>query len=183
MMATPDQEYDDGIEQYPAIQQQAKQITEAAEVGYVPPLPEAPADVLDLDNVMAYTQQVRLGAIKTINHALKQGVDSEMINALLKAAGDMDKATVNRRRVGIEEEAAKTSEQTQRDTAAILRSLAGKANAFRVDPNEVDPNRKAPSLPPTVELPTGVPGETEIGTPQLSYDGFAKENGFEAPQS
>jgi hypothetical protein len=175
----------DGVEeQYPAIQQQAKEVMSTpAEVSYVPPLPSNPTDVLDLDNVLAFTQNVRLGAIKTLNHALKQGVDSETVNALLKAASDMDKAVVNRRRVGIEEEAAKTSEQTQRDTAAILRSLAGKANAFRLAPNEVDPNRKAPSLDATIPLPEGVPDETAIGTQQMTYDGFAKENGFQTPQS
>lgn len=181
-MSTSDQDYDGVEEQYPAIQQQAKQITEAAEVSFVPPLPPVPTDVLDLDCVETFAQNVRLGVIKTAHHALKQGVDTEMMNVLLKAAKDMGKATVDRRRVGIEEEAAKTSEQTQRDTAAILRSLADKANAFRVDPSESGNTRPAPTLDPSVSLPEGVPGEMDIGTPQITYDGFAKENGFTPPQ-
>jgi hypothetical protein len=178
-----DQEYDGVEEQYPAIQQKANQaVTAAAEVSFVPPLPDAPEDLLDLDKVGAYTQKLRMGLIKTAHHALKQEVSTEMISTMLKAASDMDKATVNRRRVGIEEEAAKSSEQTQRDTAAILRSLASKANAFRADPSEVDHSRPAPSLPATEPLPEGVPDEKTIGAQQMTYDGFAKENGFTPPQ-
>lgn len=178
-----DHDYDGVEEQYPAIKQQANQaVTAAAEVGFVPELPEAPDDLLDLDSVGNYTQKLRMGLIKTAHHALKQGVDTEMMNVLLKTAKDMDKTTVDRRRVGIEEEAAKSSEQTQRDTAAILRSLATKANVFRVDPSQVDHSRPAPSLPATEALPEGVPDETTIGTQQMSYDGFAKENGFAPPQ-
>jgi hypothetical protein len=134
---------------------------------------QGPDDVLDLDNVLAYTQKVRLGASKVINGALKQGVDSEMVNALLKAASDMDKGVLNRRRVGIEEEAAKTAEESQRDSASLLRAIGSKM--FQLDPTQIDPNRKPPSLGDDVAAPVLVPGQTDQGTQQLSYDAFAKD--------
>jgi hypothetical protein len=151
-------------------------VTKTADAAVKPPPAPEPApnlDVLDLDSVLAHTQGIRLKVIGHVNKALAQEVSSDMLTVLLKTAGDMDKAVVQRRRVGIDEAAAKTAEESQRDSAAILRAISAKT--FQIDPTTMDPNRKPPSLGDDVAPPTLVPGQTEIGTPQLSYDGFAKD--------
>lgn len=158
----------DGVEEeYLGVTQQTNAIvTPAVEE----PIPEL--DVLDMDSVLKHTQNIRLKAIRKINTALAQEVSSDMISVLLKTASDMDKAVVSRKRVGIEEEAAKTSEQMQRDTAGILRAI--NAKMFKVDPQDIDPNRVPPQLDDANSQIEPVPGETEIGAPNLSYDAFAK---------
>jgi hypothetical protein len=151
-------------------------VTKAADAAVKPPPPPEPTpdlDVLDLDSVATHTQKIRLKVQALANKALAQEVSPDMLNVLLKTASDMDKTVVQRRRVGIDEAAAKTAEESQRDSAAILRAISAKT--FQIDPATMDPNRKPPSLGDDVPPPQLVPGETEIGTPQLSYDGFAKD--------
>jgi type VI protein secretion system component VasA len=159
--------YEDIDEEYPSATKAALAIVE-------PPAPEPePAfDVLDLDAVLTHTQGVRLKVQKHVHKALAQEVSADMLNVLLKTAGDMDKAVVSRRRVGIDEAAAKTSEQSQRDSAGLLRAMTSRM--FQLDPKDIDPNRTPPSLDDSDGPPTLVPGQMDIGTQQLSYDAFAK---------
>jgi len=167
-------EHDGVEEEFPGVTKAVAAVTEGPIVMQGPADNlQGPDDVLDMDSVATYTQKLRVGAIRVINNALKQGVDSELVNSLLKAASDMDKTTVNRRRVGIEEASAKTAEESQRDSAAILRAISAKT--FQIDPQDMDPNRKPPSLGDDVGAPNLVPGETDMGTTHLSYDGFAKD--------
>lgn len=147
--------------------------TKAADAVIKPPAPPQPLpelDVLDLDSVLVHTQKIRLGIQQKINQALAQEVSAEMLSVLLKTAGDMDKAVVARRRVGIEEEAAKTAEESSRDNAALLRSITERA--FQL-PTGTLANREIPKLgnDASVDL---VPGELDQGTHELSYDAFAK---------
>lgn len=158
---------EDGEEEYPAIAQAASAIVTPPAPD---PLPEL--DVLDMDAVIAHTQKLRLKAIQKVNVALAQEVSSEMVSTLLKAASDMDKAVINRRRVGIDEEAAKTADQSQRDGAALLRAIGSKI--FSIDPSQIDGSRGIPKLGDDIPLPVPVDGETDIGVHEMSYDAFAK---------
>lgn len=159
----------DELGQYPAIDQQAQAIVTPPPVEPVPDV-----DVLDMDSTFRYTQGIRMGAIKTIQKAIAQEANPEYINSLLKAAKDMDGAVVSRRRVGIDEAAAKTAEESQRDTAALLRALGSKVNPFRVEPDPNAPARPAPDLGADLPAIAGAPGEMDIGTSDTSYDSFAK---------
>lgn len=133
--------------------------------------PEPGIDLLDMDQVARYTQGVRVKVIKSISRNLSQIEDPAMMTAMLKAASDMDKMTVNRRRVGIEEEAAKTAEQSARDTAGLLRAIGSRM--FQVPEGE-RVMRDIPVLPADIPLVETVPGETDAEPHQLSYDQFAK---------
>jgi len=137
----------------------------------LPPLGE-PTDVLDMDDTLRFTQKVRVRVIQAINKNLNQIEDPAMFSAMLKAASDMDKGTLGRRRVGIEEEAAKTADATARDVAGVLRAI--NSNMFRVDPTQQNNPRAIPTLPNDLGAPDLVPGETEQGVESLSYDAFAK---------
>lgn len=136
-------------------------------------IPADDIDLLDMDSVLAFTQKTRVKVIRTVSKMLGTIEDPAMISAMLKAASDMDKGVVNRRRVGIEEESAKTADQQSRDTAGLLRAI--NANMFRVDPSEAAP-RPAPTLPPEASTPELVPGETDQGEHKFSYEGFAKDH-------
>lgn len=132
-------------------------------------------DLLDMDQVLEYTQKKRVRVVNEINKKLHQIEDPAMINAMLKGLGDMDKAVVQRRRVGIDEELAKTAEAQARDTAGLLNAISSRA-FMRVDPTEAGiPPRERPKLPDDIGGPELVPGEIEVGTQNLTYDDFAKE--------
>lgn len=134
--------------------------------------PEPALDVLDMDQVLTYTQNKRLRAINEINKRLGELEDPTMFSVLFKGLGDMDKAVVQRRRVGIEEESAKNADEQARDHAALLRSITAKA--FQVPLGE-GISRPAPSLDDTHGTAELVPGETDQGTHEMSYDAFAKD--------
>jgi hypothetical protein len=139
-----------------------------------PPVPDDLAtdiDFLDLDATLAFTQKKRVRVINQINKNLHQIEDPAMISAMLKGLGDMDKAVISRRRVGIEEEASKTADQQARNSAEILRSI--NAKLFQVPAEAGSAPRETPKLPDDI-IPVMVPGETDIQTHQLSYDAFAK---------
>ena len=137
----------------------------------LPPIGE-PTDVLDMDATGIFTQKIRVRVIQQINKNLHQIEDPAMFSALLKAAADMDKFTSGRRRVGIEEAAAQTAEASARDTAGILRAIT--SNMMRVDPALQGTPRETLQLPNNLTAPELVPGETEQGVHELSYDAFAK---------
>lgn len=147
----------------------------AVAAAVAPPPPEEPVpdiDYLDMDQVLAFTQKRRVKVINAISKNLSNIEDPAMYSALFKGLGDMDKAVVQRKRVGIEEEAAKTADEAARDHAQLLRAIT--ANAMSVPIGESG-RREAPKLPkgelPPVEL---VPGETDQGRHEMTYEGFAK---------
>jgi hypothetical protein len=166
-MSDDQDNYEDIDEEYPSAVKAAVAIVTPPPVVTIPEF-----DVLDLDAVLTHTQGVRLKVQKHVHTALAQEVSADMLNVLLKTAGDMDRAVVSRRRVGIDEAAAKTSEQSQRDSAGLLRAMTSRM--FQLDPKDIDPNRTPPSLDDSDGPPTLVPGQMDIGTQQLSYDAFAK---------
>lgn len=153
------------------------------EIDYAPPKappPHAPVEVdpaqlLDVDTVMQTTQALRLRIINNLTqNATGMPLDTKQEATLLKAIDGMDKAVATKRRLGIEEQAAKTGEEEARNTASILRELKGKMFA---QANVVDPNRPAPALGSEVPEPILKPGETEIGTANMNYETFTKGAG------
>lgn len=136
-----------------------------------PPEPDPEIDVLDLDQVLAFTQKKRMRVIGAINKKLHEIEDPAMFSALFKGLGDMDKAVVQRKRVGIEEEAAKTADEAARDHAALLRSIT--ARAMQVPVGEAPP-RDVPKLNGKLGAVELVPGETDQGPHEMSYDAFAQ---------
>lgn len=138
-------------------------------------------DVLDMDQVIAFTQRRRMKVIDLVSRSQALNEDPAMVSALLKGLGDMDKAVVTRRRVGIEEEVAKSTEEQAQASAAILDRISRHA-FMRVDPN--DPNhvrRPAPKLANEMGDSELVEGETEIGAHSMTFDGFIKEQAEKAP--
>lgn len=135
--------------------------------------PEEKIDVLDLDEVLAFTQKKRMRVVTEVNKKLHNLEDPGMINVMLKGLSDMDKAVVQRRRVGIDEKAASSQDELARNSAEILRAMSGKA--FMQVPRGEAPTREAPKLDEDEAKVDLVPGETVIGTPSLDYENFMKE--------
>ena len=146
------------------------------ERGIVPP-PHDPvvieeAQLLDVDKMMTTTQMLRLRIINNLTQtSTGMPMDTKQEATLLKAIDGLDKAVATKRRLGIEEQAAKTGEEDARNTAAILRELKGQMFAAA---NVVDPSRAAPSLGNDIPDPILKPGETDIGTANLNYEAFTK---------
>jgi hypothetical protein len=138
-------------------------------------------DLLDMDQVMALTQRRRLKVVNLVSKSQALNEDPAMVSALLKGLGDMDKAVVQRRRVGIEEEVAKSSEEQAQASAAILDRISRQA-FMRIDPTDPDaPKRSAPKIEEAIPAEEMVAGETEVGTHSLTFDGFIKEQKENAP--
>lgn len=140
------------------------------DVPAVTPPPAEPTevvDVLDLDSTGRYTQNKRMKVIDEITKKLSQVEDPAMFSALFKGLSDMDKFAVNRKRIGIEEEAVKTDAEQARQSADLLRAIT--ATALQ----SVGVPRAAPKLPETMGEPETVPGEMDADPGQMSYDSFS----------
>jgi len=137
-----------------------------------PPSAIDESQLLDVDVVMLNSQKLRLQIINKLTETargLPEDVKEQV--TLLKAIDGMDKAVATKRRLGIEEQAAKTADEDARNSAEILRALKGQMFA---QANVVDPNRPAPVLGSEVPEPILKPGETEIGTANMNYESFTK---------
>lgn len=132
---------------------------------------EQQASNLDLDVVLDYTHAKRLDLVEALAPNIRND-DPKVIGHYLKALGDMDKAAMGKRRLGIEEAAQESNEAEARASADLLRAM--KRDMFSL-PLDQAPNRTAPTLSSEVPPPSLVPGETNIGVETLTYDGFKKE--------
>jgi hypothetical protein len=129
------------------------------------------ASDLDLDNVLNYTHNKRLDLVEALAPIIRNE-DPKVIGHYLKALGDMDKAAMGKRRLGIEEAAQESNEAEARASADLLRAM--KRDMFALPLGEA-PRREAPTLGAEVPRPDLVPGETNIGVETMTYDGFKKQ--------
>lgn len=132
---------------------------------------ENKASNLDLDAVLDYTHNKRLDLVEALAPTIAKD-DPKVIGHYLKALGDMDKAAMGKRRLGIEEAAQESNEAEARASADLLRAM--KRDMFALPLGEAPP-RVAPTLSNDIPAPALVPGETEIGVESMTYDGFKKK--------
>lgn len=136
------------------------------------PLPNEPEDLANFDDITQYTQHTRLRMVRQMSKKLHEIEDPKQATVLLKALSDMDKAVVNKRRLGIEEEAQKTADQQQRNVADLLRGI--NTQMFQAA-NTGDPAaRPAPKLSSAIAPPQLVPGEVDVGTASHNYEDFVR---------
>lgn len=122
-------------------------------------------DTKDVDSVLEYTQAKRKFIIEAMIVNNKLPEDPTEKSVLLKALADMDKTVSTRKRLVIEEQSAASAEEQASASAALLQAMRHKM--FEAP---VPVPRAAPDLGNTpIDL---VPGETEIGVANLTYDAF-----------
>jgi len=132
---------------------------------------ETKSSNLDLDVTLDYTHNKRLELVEALAPNIAKD-DPKVIGHYLKALGDMDKAAMGKRRLGIEEAAQESNEAEARASAELLRAM--KRDMFALPVGEAPP-RAAPTLSTDIPIPELVPGETEIGVEAMTYDGFKKK--------
>jgi hypothetical protein len=122
-------------------------------------------DTKEVDSVLEYTQAKRKFIIEAMTKNNTMPEDPKEQNVLLKALADMDKTVSTRKRLVIEEQSAASAEEQASASAALLQAM--RHRMFEA-PNPVP--RQAPELTDAaIDL---VPGETEIGVANLTYDSF-----------
>lgn len=119
----------------------------------------------DLD-VLEKTKQVRLKIIDTLTQD-KLPEDPELLNVILKAAGETDKSIINVARVKVEESSLKNAEETRRMIAKTIMENKMK-RAQQPTTGEI------PKLPDDIIRENPVPGEIEIEASRESYEEFVQ---------
>lgn len=127
-----------------------------------------PANMSD-DEALNYTQRIRKGFI---DHSIKGGFPSDIKDQamLLSAMSDMDRTAIQNKRIGTDA----SSNEADRLAALMIAKMSNHFGA--TDPFEVkDVNiREFPEINESLLPPvTLVPGETEVGISDLTYDEFS----------
>lgn len=120
----------------------------------------SPADI----DILERTKQVRLKIIDQLTKD-KLPEDPELLNVILKAAGETDKSIINVARVKVEESSAQNVEETRRMIAQTI--MENKLRRAKQNTSGV-----APMLPDDLTRENPVPGELEIDATRETYDEF-----------
>lgn len=134
-----------------------------------------PTTILTDDEMLQYTQRIRRGFV---DHTLENGFPSDPKEQaiLLSAISDMDRTAIQNKRIGTD------ANQAEADRMAAM-MIAKMSNQF----NGADPFARGDGSAPVREFPTIdetllpevtlVPGETEVGISELTYDELAARMG------
>lgn len=116
------------------------------------------------DEALNYTQNIRKQVVKA---ACKNGIpdDQDRLGQLLGVLKDMDAQSVARKRIKVDEKATDNMQANASIVAEALKSI-GHDMAASVGLTRSGP----PTLSGNVSDPELAPGETDIGTPQPSFD-------------
>lgn len=134
-----------------------------------PVLNEIPPHVDDVVGMMTLTNQKRMEIVNAFTRNGKMTEDPKEASVIIKALADMDKSVVTKKRIGIEEASVKSTEEEAHASAELLKAI--KHNMFQA---VGAPTREIPELGSHVPEPELVPGETEIGISNMTYDSFTK---------
>lgn len=135
------------------------------------PVADTPDEDMTDDQVISFTQRTRRRFLK---HMLEGGFpnDEKEQRVLLTALSDMDRTAIGNKRIGAAEKQSQ-SDTLVAQTLAELGRQFGANNPFQSDSPETV-NDFVP--PPRHELPpaNAVPGETDIGVSDVTYEEFTK---------
>lgn len=141
-----------------------------------PPLAplDDPSDTMPMteEEVYQHTQSLRRKIIRMGSKSLEQIQDPKIVTNLLKAANDMDKLELGKRRLKNEEQQTRNQAQTHALIADVLNAIPSVKN-YRIEDNQqpVNHNLDDSDLPP-LDI---VPGETDIGTSTMTHEEFVKK--------
>lgn len=116
------------------------------------------------------TRQVRS---EIITEMTKEGIkvdDPEKLRLLLTVLTDSDRSSLSRMKIKSED---KNNANNANSAAVIAKFLMSVSSNKQ---NTGDIRREAPMLPDTVPKPDVLPGETDIGVRNTTYEEFTKEN-------
>jgi hypothetical protein len=122
------------------------------------------------EEIYDYTQSLRRQIIRHARHSLDQINDPKVVTNLLKAASDMDKQEISKRRLKNEEAQTRNQAATHAMIADILNSVPS-TTKYKIPDN---PNPVDPKLPEDLEDLKLVEGETDIGTSTMTHEAFEK---------
>jgi hypothetical protein len=129
---------------------------------------------IDDEEMLNYTQGVRKDIIVALT---KQGIPSEApdtVNLMLKTLGDMDRNSLGRMRLKVEENAGKGLA----GAAVVVAEMLNKMGNMRPFQSPVPVARGgAPELGHDIPPPSLVAGEIDTNAAQRSYDAFIEANG------
>ena len=126
-------------------------------------------DVARLDR----SQNVRMMIIDTMTKDGKLPEDRSDRAFLLEALNGMDRTTLSRAKLKVENDSAKSAAATVQIVGEILARVGG----HKVEVLEGQATREIPSLPTDIVVENPVAGETMIGVETLTYESFlAKED-------
>lgn len=132
-----------------------------------------PSDEMNDDQILNYTQGIRRQFVEQQVVEGKFPADTKEQTVLLSALADMDRAAINRKRIGVSEKqagadalAAQAIARLSRDFGAMSPFVKGDGDEFE---GELDvPEPEVGHLPPA----EAVPGETDVGINDDTYDDF-----------
>jgi len=135
------------------------------------PLADASDDAeMTEEQTYEFTQSLRRQTIRHARHQIAQINDPKIVSNLLKAASDMDKQVLGRRRLKNEETQTRNLASQHSLIAEILNSIPSSNNYRSPEVTNTQDHKLDDSLPP-IEV---VDGETDIGTSTMTHEAFVK---------
>lgn len=132
------------------------------------------------EDVFSFTQGMRKDlAVKTHHVMMKSSfVDPEVGGMLNSVLDSMDKQIIQRKKLKLDEDVAKTDEETKRLLASVMKDPAlaiGNLNKINVRTEPLDQN--ALKIPDNLPAPSAVPGAIEITPDEVSFDFIMEDDG------
>jgi hypothetical protein len=143
-------------------------------------LPAAMSDEEALD----FTQRHRRGLVDALTIG-GPPTDGEVANVLLKTLDGIDRQALTKMKIKSDENASNNSDALAASViAGVFAQLKGK-NPYERELIEGEFVDNTPPVPDLNKLPaiTLVPGETDIGTSDLTYESFTSKQGKKNPQN
>ena len=128
----------------------------------------------ELDDVrrIALTQNVRERIVQRLTENGTIPNTQEDRGLLMAALDGMDRTSLGRMKIKVEDKAATAQAQASSMVADILNNLTSKSISNTIAPQE----RSAPKLPEHIQVTNPVAGEMSIGTQAQSYSEFMARN-------
>lgn len=124
-------------------------------------------DTSDID-ILSQTQTIRKSMVTKLMQSGQVPEDLNSQRMLLEVVNSMDKSTIQKAKIKSEDKSNQSKEVKAKLVAQFLLEARKKQQALPV----VD----SAELPQSVPAPELVPGETDIGTQDLNYDVFFKDD-------
>ena len=124
-------------------------------------------DTSDID-ILSQTQTIRKSMVTKLMQSGQVPEDLNSQRMLLEVVNSMDKSTIQKAKIKSEDKSNQSKEVKAKLVAQFLLEARKKQQALPI----VD----SAELPQSVPAPELVPGETDIGTQDLNYDVFFKDD-------
>lgn len=136
-------------------------------------------EVLSVEDAdLEYVRAKRTELINISMKAISEEVDPKYIGLALSALADMDRASLGRKKIKVEEKATNNQEGAAAIICELLKRASG-TNPFMVTDLNQAPRREIPTLGTEVPSPILVPGETGTDIVYDTCDDFRKRLGID----